>query len=339
MNYFIAVLTRNRAKNDIDRIAADMGFRSLMPRPKKKDAVTRFFVKLLGVARILITLKRGDVLFLQYPMKKFYATACLFAHWKGAKVVALIHDLGAFRRRKLTPEQENRRLARTDFLIALNDTMIAYLKRKGCQVQLYSVGILDYLSDATPATYPTPHQPWKVVYAGGLGRWRNEFLYKIDPIIEGWKLDIYGRGFEESYAVDWKHTRYHGYKDSELFIAQTEADFGLVWDGDSIDECRGAWGEYLKINNPYKASFYLRSHIPVIVWAQSAMAPFVREQNIGICVDTLADVNQVLRQLTSEQYHAMKQNAIQIGTRLGEGYFVKQAISAGLAYSASNRPS
>lgn len=44
------------------------------------------------------------------------------------------------------------------------------------------------------------------------------------------------------------------------FIAQIEANFGLVRGG----YCR----EYLKVNNPHKTSFYLKSELPVIVWSQ-----------------------------------------------------------------------
>jgi hypothetical protein len=144
--------------------------------------------------------------------------------------------------------------------------------------------------------------------------------------MDNWSLDIYGRGFEEEEAGDAKQLRYCGFKDSERFIAETEADFGLVWDGDSTDECAGNWGEYLKINNPHKTSFYLRSGMPVIVWRQAAMASFVRERQIGVCVERLADLTKALGELTPDRYAVLKQNARQMGTLLGEGHFIKQGI-------------
>ena len=36
---------------------------------------------------------------------------------------------------------------------------------------------------------------------------------------------------------------------------------GLVWDGDSCSSCSGVCGEYLKINNPHKISFYLFNYL------------------------------------------------------------------------------
>lgn len=327
MNYFIEIRSTNKAKNDIDEIIKEMGFCNLTPMRKKSDMISRLITKICGVIRILTQVKQGDVLFLQYPMKKFYKTACTFAHLKGAKVVTVIHDLGTFRRHRLTPKQENNRLSRTDFIIVHNEKMKEHLLHYGCQSQLYCLGIFDYLSQTQPSIYPTPHHPWAVVYAGGLGKWRNEFLYKLEPYIHNWVLDIYGRGFEKEYAKNWKHITYHGFLNSEQFVKQIKADFGLVWDGNSINECAGDWGEYLKINNPHKTSFYLRSGIPVIVWSQAAIASFVHEHKIGVIVDSLTDIDRTLSTLTEKQYQIMKENAIKIGKVLGEGYFIKQALN------------
>lgn len=336
MKYFIEIKTSNKAKNDIDEIVQEMGFINLSPIQKKSTMLSRFITKIWGVLRILTKLRRGDVLFLQYPMKKFYKIACSFAHSKGAKVVTVIHDLGTFRRHKLTPEQENKRLSQTDFIIVHNEKMKEHLLHYGCRSQLYCLGIFDYLSQSVPSIYSTPHHPWSVVYAGGLGKWRNEFLYQLEPYIHNWTLDIYGKGFEAEYAEDWERIVYHGFLSSEQFVSQIEADFGLVWDGDSVDECSGDWGEYLKINNPHKTSFYLRSGLPVIVWEKAAMASFVCEHEIGICVSSLVDIDNALNSLTKEKYQVLKQNALTMGQKLGEGYFIKQALNKALYSFAQN---
>lgn len=337
MNYFIEIRTISKAKSDIDNIVREMGFYNLTPIKKKNNMLSRFTTKIYGMFRILTMLKQGDVLFLQYPMKKFYKIACYFAHWKGAKVVTLIHDLGAFRRHKLTPAQENRRLSQTDFIIVHNEKMKEHLLLHNCRSQLYCLGIFDYLSQTPPKTYLTPHQPWSVVLAAGLGKYRSGFLYQLDPYIHNWTLAIYGKGFEQEYAKDWKHIVYHGYLDTEDFVAQIEADFGLVWDGDAIDECSGDWGGYLKVNNPHKTSFYLKSGLPVIVWSQAAMAPFVLEHGIGICVESLADLDKILSKLAKDDYQIMKENAVKMGKMLGEGHFIKQALNEAFRIFAENK--
>ena len=50
--------------------------------------------------------------------------------------------------------------------------------------------------------------------------------------------------------------------------------------------CTGQYGEYLKINSPFKFSLYLAANRPVVVWSKSALASYVKEYKLGICVDS-----------------------------------------------------
>ena len=328
MKYYIEVGTINKAKQDIDEICRREGFTNLTHHNFGQGGVGRFLTKLVSVTSILWHLKKGDMLFLQYPMKKFYYMACSLAKMKGAKVVTVIHDLGAFRRHKLTPEGENSRLSKTDFLIVHNPTMRDYLIKHGFKGGIHCLQIFDYLSEASEiserldcSTIPT------IVYAGNLGRWRNAFLYKLGPIMKGWQMDLYGKGFEDKdNHCDKLH--YHGFIASDDFIAKVKAEFGLVWDGDSLDECTGDWGEYLRINDPHKTSFYLRAGIPVIVWKEAAMAPFIEEEKVGISVNSLSEISERIAVLSPADYQEIKQNAIAMSHRLNDGYYIKSGLKA-----------
>ncbi len=331
MKYYIEISNSNKARGDIDQICKSLGYTNLTRHNFGKGGIGRFLTKVVGVTRILWTLQKGDMLFLQYPMKKFYYMACSLAKMRGAKVVTVIHDLGAFRRHKLTPEGENRRLSKTDFLIVHNPTMRDYLLQHGYQGGIHCLQIFDYLSDRQPTTYSTPHTPWRVVYAGALGKWRNAFLYQLQDVMTHWQMDLYGNGFDVKDNT-CKQLIYHGFAASDDFIAHTEADFGLVWDGDSLDECTGDWGEYLKINDPHKTSFYLRAGIPVIVWSQAAMAPFVESEHVGIVVDSLRQLEQRLAALSADDYQLMRQHAAEMRTRLNEGYYIQQGLLAAARY-------
>lgn len=325
MKYYIEIGTVNKAKQDIDEICRQEGYCNLTRYNFGKGGVGRFMTKLVSVISVLFCVGKGDVLLLQYPMKKFYKMACCLARIKGAKVVTIIHDLGAFRRKKLTPEQENKRLSKTDYLIVHNKTMKDYLIEHGYKGGIHCLEIFDYLSDKNPIKSDLPHNPWRVVYAGNLGRWRNQFLYELDSCITDWDMDLYGKGFEEKdNKCDKLH--YHGFMASDAFISDVEGDFGLVWDGDSAKECTGAWGEYLKINNPHKTSFYLRAGIPVIVWSKAAMAPFVKEKNIGIVVDSIIQIGQQLSTMSVEQYAEIRKNASIVGQQLAQGYYYKEGL-------------
>lgn len=327
MNYFIEVITVSKAKTDVDTVFKELGYRNLTPMRKSVNPVSRFAIKLCGVTRILTTLRRGDNLCLQYPMKKFYHLACTFAHWKGARVVTIVHDLDAFRRKKISASRERYLLNKTDALIVHNPTMLKYMQEQQFAGRLYNLQIFDFLSASTPKLYATPHKPWQVVYASNLRRWRNAFVYRLGETMGNWNITLYGPGYEDA-GVSKPGITYRGKLGEDELIGSVEADFGLVWDGDSFDECAGDWGEYLRINNPHKTSLYLRAGIPVIVWKEAALAPFVVENKVGIAIGSIRELNGVFAKLTPADYATLKANAMEMGKRIGSGYFEKTAFTA-----------
>ena len=111
----------NKAKTDMEQIMVSMGFKNIgLKRTFYHNQVISFFLTLAGVIKAVCCLRKGDVLLLQYPLKKYFAFLCNAAHLKGCKVIILIHDLGSFRRKKLTIPQEIRRLNHADYAIVLN---------------------------------------------------------------------------------------------------------------------------------------------------------------------------------------------------------------------------
>ena len=336
MNHYIEVITVSKAKTDVDSVFRQLGYHNLTPMHKSVNPVSRFLIKLCGVVRILTAVHRGDNLCLQYPMKKFYHLACTFAHWKGAKVLTIVHDLDAFRRKKITAERERYLLNKTDALIVHNPTMLNYMKSQHFQGRLYNLQIFDFLTAATPRQYVSPHHPWRVVYTSNLRRWRNAFLYRLQEVMHGWTIALYGPGYEDA-AQPTPGVTYMGKLPEEELIGSVEGDFGLVWDGDSFDECAGDWGEYLRINNPHKTSLYLRAGLPVIVWKEAALAPFITQNQLGIAVRSLRDIDQALADLSPAAYTAMKVNALEMSRKLGSGHFEKAAFTAATEDMAASR--
>ena len=84
--------------------------------------------------------------------------------------------------------------------------------------------------------------------------------------------------------------------------------------------------EYLKMNNPHKASLYLASGFPMIVWSQSALADFVRKNQCGIIVDSLFEISESLDSLSEEDYQELIKNSKKIGEKIRDGYFLKTAL-------------
>lgn len=323
----------NKAKTDVEAIMDSMGFINIgLKQSIDKSKVKGFILTLLGVLKSCFLLKKGDILVLQYPLKKYYTFICKVAHLKGAKVVTLIHDLGAFRRKKVTKEKEKERLANSDYLIALTEQMRDYLVKDQGYAQPVSVlEMWDYLSSTSPIEKKEFNTELKnIVYVGALSRKKHSFVYKLDESesFNSYKITIYGGGFEADSIIHKGSFDYKGIVEPDDLITQLDADYGLVWYGNSIDEIDGTYGEYLKITAAHKPSLYLRCHIPVIVWAKSAQADFVRKHNVGICIDSLEDISSIISSVSEEEYSQMRENTKKISSMLSDGYFFKRAFRA-----------
>ena len=119
---------------------------------------------------------------------------------------------------------------------------------------------------------------------------------------------------------------YHGSFPPAELPYELEGNFGLVWDGISVDTCAGVYGEYLKVNNPHKTSLYLASGIPVIIWKEAALAEFVEQERVGITISSLYEIKDIFEKLTEDEYADMLQHAKLISKRLTSGFYTKQAI-------------
>ena len=82
----------------------------------------------------------------------------------------------------------------------------------------------------------------------------------------------------------------------------------------------------MKYNNPHKFSLYLSLGIPVIIWEKAALAKFVKENNVGITIANLKDLDEILDNLTVDEFKKMKINSEKVGSRVRQGYFTRTAV-------------
>lgn len=317
----------NKAKTDIEKILQAQGFKNIgLKQSTSKNKITGFLLTLTSILKASFNLHSGDILLIQYPLKKYYSFMCKMARWKRAKTITLIHDLRSFRRKKLSIQQEIKQLNQSHYIIAHNNSMREWLLEQGCQSPIGCLEIFDYLS-AQPSAIKTLQKSFSIVYAGGLNPRKNSFLYEMGEYIRNYTVNLYGQGFEKEQAKGNEHFICKGFIPSDELIRKVEGDFGLVWDGDSITECAGNWGKYLKYNNPHKTSLYIRCELPVIIWEEAALAPFIKENRIGICIKNLKELDTILSSLSEKEVGTMKTNISIISQRLANGYYTQKALS------------
>ena len=319
----------NKAKNDNEQTLQSLGAINLGLKTSYYDNVLlHFFLNLFGVIRMAFTIRAGDQLVLQYPVKKYFSFICRVAHWRKATTIVLIHDLTSMHRKRITIEKEISRLMRADYVIASNEAMKQWLQHQGLTRPTGALGLFDYRSAATPEndSVPASSHRYALVYAGALVMRKNAYLLDLARMDRCFDLHVYGNSDGLPGLQEAKHVVCYPFTPADTFIRSAEGDFGLVWDGDSLDTCHGDFGEYLRYNSPHKVSFYLRAGLPVIIWKQAAVASIIEEEGIGICVESMKELERLLASITPEQMQQMKTNVKRVSDRLKRGDFFTQAL-------------
>ena len=130
--------------------------------------------------------------------------------------------------------------------------MKGWLKEHGLQKPVGALGLFDYRSESKCSEEATEREQVKVVYAGALSMKKNSFLIELSKTLSHWQLLVCGNKEGLQGLQNNPQITYQGFVPSEEFIKHIDADFGLVWDGDSLDGCSGEYGQYLKWNSPHK---------------------------------------------------------------------------------------
>lgn len=333
-NYKDITSAGNKAKTDIETTMQRMGFVNIgLAHTVGKGVLRHFFRNLFGIVKAMCLIKKGDVLVLQYPLKKYYEAMCDVAHMKGAKVITQIHDLNSFRSKRLTPAQEMARLGHSDVVIAHNETMKSWLEQQGCPARLTTLGIFDYLSPVPVVSERAmPGGGCKTMFfLGNMNPKSNMFVYDLSNSLSKSRLYLYGNHYHEELMHKDARAEYEGYAVDVELMRMNKGDFGLSWYGESLTEGKGKIGEYMSYNNPHKVSLYLRCHAPVIISKTAGLASFVEDNGIGITVDSLCDIDTVLSGVTDGQYRQMKQNVMRVSERIASGYYFEHAFKRAVA--------
>ena len=327
----------SKARNDVESILISEGYEGLELKVENWYKMNFFKAqqhKYRATKSVFDQLGAGDELVIQFPIIHhtfFISRLIKQAQKRGAKFYLLIHDVETlrhaagsevkFRHKVRNYFQEKKALMSVDGIIVHNDIMKKVLVSQGVPAdKMVSLEIFDYLiPNFEEKTAPQKDQP--IIVAGNLNPTKSGYLYNLP---EQPAYNLYGVGYDESRAL--KNTSYFGSFMPDNLPTALEGSFGLVWDGDSSETCQGSYGNYLRFNNSHKASLYLASGFPVVVWKESALAHFILEKSCGIAVASLHDLEAALENLTEKEYADLSENARRIGKDLREGYYLRSAL-------------
>lgn len=280
------------------------------------------------------SLGADDVLIVQYPpMAGCFSFGHALRKFGGSKrVVLLLHDLESLRGESGTSyidgvyyavakREEGIALRSAWKIISHNESMSRRIADMFniSKSKIVNLGLFDYLipGDAANASYSLDKP---IVIAGNLSAKKSGY---IGDLPKGIAFNLYGPNYS---MYQRSNLNYHGSFNSRDLPGVIEGSFGLVWDGPSAYSCEGPFGEYLKSNNPHKASLYLSMGLPIIVWEQSAIAELVVGRGAGMAVRSLIDLPEIVKKTTSIEYEKMKENATVLSDQLRSGSFTLDCL-------------
>ena len=307
-----------KARMDAEAIMVDVGFEEYYLSESRKNNV----------------LNKNDIIVLQFPLlwkslKK--QIRMRFLKKKNFKAYLLIHDIESLRKNKIRTFSDFKHsiihslqnktvLDRVDGIIAHNNKMKLELVKMGISAEkIVTLEIFDYL--IPDFNENKIYDKDKILLAGNFDIRKTKYARNLPEKPE---FEIYGINFEHDNLPNNVH--YKGAFSPDELPNHLQGGFGLVWDGDSSDTCSGMYGEYLKINNPHKASLYLASNFPIIVWSQSALADFVKRNDCGIIIDSLFEIAGALGNMDEERYRQLIENSRKIGEKIRRGHYLKKAL-------------
>ena len=313
----------NKARNDVEKICQQ---NQLLPVfPYNVDTNRQNKLKLwFELHQALHKVPKDKLLLIQYHLPLGY-TLFLPGILKKYRVILLLHDLLDLRS-GLDTTKEISLINQAHFIISHNQKMSDLLITNGVAKQkLFNLELFDYLRKDDSYQFNHPNDPYCLCFAGNLRK--SQFIYHFAPEVAQLGVNLYGNNFDQTKKLPPKVV-YHGAFPTEEIQEQLNGRFGLLWDGPSPLSCQGKDGNYLKYNNPHKVSMYLSAEMPVIVWSGAAIADFVQKKHVGLALDSLNDLPDIISRLTPKDYQTLCQNAAKVGQKAAQGGFLTSQLKA-----------
>lgn len=313
----------SKAVIDVNQILENNGYEPLfLGYGGRKGYLGKLLISLYCLIIIFLKLKKSDVVFIQYPYNFVHHQIKRICYGiisiKSGSIELLIHDLDSLRFHNVT--KENNILLKAKTIICHTPNMKKYLQNLG--VDNYRIKILylfDYITNSHN-THPTSFGH-NVIFAGNLGK--SGFISKLHNIH---KVKFLLYGLPQMEFEDNSNVRYMG-KFNPNDISDIKGDWGLVWDGDSIETCDGLIGEYLAINSSHKLSLYISAQKPVIVWEKSSLKEFIINNHLGISINSLYEIDKKIEKITDSEAEQMQESLFQFSNKLKQGAMLTSIIN------------
>lgn len=291
---------------------------------------------------IMSAVKKGDTIIQLYPHlhnspvynEKFFQKANFF----GAKVVGYVHDIEFFRHNidNFGQESGNDSMWRMphEYDLAKNyinkyDGLIVPTANIKELIQ-HDLEFSGPIAVAGPYGYVTPMIPDRreltneIVFAGSFDK--NPSLNEIVKKTTSLQFNVYGKAdYENNQVQNRENVKLMGSFDPDALLMSLKGSFGLVWDSIEYPIVKGGVGTYQRVNGPFKFSMYVAAELPPIVWSKMGFADYVVKNDIGWVLDDLTQLEELVNNISEEEYAQKLDNLQQVGNIIRSGEGLKRA--------------
>lgn len=323
----------SKAVNDCNDILEKNGIKPFLLKIRKSG--NKYIKKVNNFIQInkINKIKKDSLLVIPHPIylnRKYIDILMKSKAKRNLKLAFIIHDLDSLR--KMFPESaddfeyiDKTMYKIADYIVSHNKKMITYLIENGVEPhKIYDLEIFDYLTDVSPQDKIIKYSKTLNV-AGNLDTNKCKYIKGLNEFDKSVNVNLYGLNFDEK-ILDSQSIHYKGAFPAAEIPSKLTEGFGLVWDGNGTIGCTGNTGEYLKYNNPHKLSLYLVSGMPVVIWREAAEAEFVKNNNVGLLVDSIEQFSEIYDSIDEKEYYEMVNNAKNVSAKLREGYYLSVVI-------------
>lgn len=301
-----------KAPKDVENIAINVGFkRAEVYMYSSYNMLHRYFSLIIQLISLSFKLEKKSIVLFQYPLinPRIFSIVLLF--YRKFHLIALIHDINSIRLDGHLSFLEKINLSYFNDLIVHSNQMELFLQKKFPNKAYHILEYFPYL--ASLEEYRRQFS-LNVCFAGNI--YKSPSVIDYFEIIKDVNLFLYIK--KRDYLVFNKNTIYKGLFDPD-YVQGIEGSWGLIWDGDSMEDCVGNQGLYTKMNAPHKLSLYSVARLPIIVWKGAAIASIVEREKIGITVSSLVEIEEIIKNTTQKQYDEYVDNIIRFSENVISG--------------------
>ncbi|HVM90185.1 MAG TPA: hypothetical protein VMT76_18495 [Puia sp.] len=310
---------------DIEKILLKEGFTPISFPYHFSFSIRAKCARLIFLIKLLLSLRKGSVVIAQFPLyaKMNKLLLCLISKRKSISVIYIIADINGLKDgNDLLLSEELKEMGRCSYFILHNENMHLWLKK---HIFSAKCSLLYFFDFPAPVSTSIKTKTSTVAFAGNLSK--SLFLEKLDKInSQNLQFLLYGPGVTETMKSQ-KNVYYKGVFPPYKLPQKIEGSFGLVWDGNCVDEPCGSIGYYMHFITHHKVSLYILSGMPIIIYANAGSAALITQYKIGFTINSLDEIEQKISSVTEKEYQDMIINTKFLAKKIASGSFLREAIN------------